>query len=128
MLGHFPYGTLNAMAKKFAQKLCQCAIKPEIDVMFMGFTEAEAVNLFSNTYLAKRVSFFNRLDTYAQVRGLDIRSIIVNRWEKEQEDAVEKVYTRDLFIRDLKRRCKETWKQIQGIHAVSQKKASPVWA
>ena len=67
---------LDAMAKEFARMLCQCALKPDIDVLFMGFTEAEAVKLFSNTYLALRVSFFNELDTYAEVRGLDSRSII----------------------------------------------------
>ena len=67
---------LDAMAKKFADMLCECALKPDIDVLFMGFTEAEAVKLFSNTYLALRVSFFNELDTYAEVRGLDSKSII----------------------------------------------------
>ena len=67
---------LYAMAKKFAEMLCQCALKPDIEVLLMGFTEAEAVKLFSNTYLALRVSFFNELDTYAEVRGLDTRSII----------------------------------------------------
>ena len=67
---------LDAMAYKFADMLCGCARKPDIDVLFMGFTEAEAVKLFSNTYLALRVSFFNELDTYAEVRGLDSRSII----------------------------------------------------
>ena len=67
---------LDAMAKAFADMLCQCAMKPDIDVLYMGFTEAEAVKLFSNTYLALRVSFFNELDTYAEVRGLDSRSII----------------------------------------------------
>ena len=67
---------LDAMAKAFADMLCQCAMKPDIDVLHMGFTEAEAVKLFSNTYLALRVSFFNELDTYAEVRGLDSRSII----------------------------------------------------
>ena len=67
---------LDAMAKQFAGMLCDCARKPDIDVLFMGFTEAEAVKLFSNTYLALRVSFFNELDTYAEVRGLDTKSII----------------------------------------------------
>ena len=67
---------LDAMAKAFSDMLCQCAMKPDIDVLYMGFTEAEAVKLFSNTYLALRVSFFNELDTYAEVRGLDSRSII----------------------------------------------------
>ena len=67
---------LDDMAKKFADMLCQCALKPDVEVLCMGFTEAEAVKLFSNTYLALRVSFFNELDTYAEVRGLDSRSII----------------------------------------------------
>lgn len=69
-------GEVSDRAKEFANTLKECCLKPEVEIRYMNSSEAEAVKLFANTYLALRVSYFNELDTYAELKGLDTKSII----------------------------------------------------